>query len=147
MSADPPAEEPEPVKRPKLSVSLYLDHLPSCKLYEKSYMHKDTILWVVCSPVTGFIATAGADGFIKFWKKLFVGIEFAKSFRAHLSPITGIAVSQDGMRLATCSGPEHSVKIFDVCTFDMINMLKFDFAPDSICFVHRSNTPESILAM
>ena len=32
-------------------------------------------------------------GHLKFWKKKPVGIEFAKHFRSHLSPIEGLAVS------------------------------------------------------
>jgi len=32
-------------------------------------------------------------GHLKFWKKKPIGIEFAKHFRSHLSPIEGLAVS------------------------------------------------------
>lgn len=139
--------EPEPSKKPHPDISLFLDCLPSCKLYEKSYMHKDTLLWVLCSSHTGFLATAGSDGFVKFWKKQSSGIEFAKSYRAHLAAVTSITLSYDGRRLATCNASERSIKVFDVCSFDMINMLKLDFQPEALAFVHGNNTPDAVLAV
>ena len=140
-------EEPEPSKKQRVDVSLFLDCLPSCKLYEKSYMHKDVILWVLCSSNTGFIATAGSDGFVKFWKKQSSGIEFAKSYRAHLAAVTCMTLSNDGRLLATCNSSERSIKIFDVSSFDMINMLKLEFQPETVAFVHGNNTPESVVAV
>ena len=137
----------EPTKKAHTDMGLFLDCLPSCKLYEKSYMHKDLLLQVLCSSNTGFLATAGSDGFVKFWKKQSSGIEFTKSYRAHLAAVTGITLSHDGRRLATCNLNERSVKIFDVSSFDMINMLKLDFPPEAVAFVHGNNTPDSVLAV
>ena len=142
------ADEPgEPQKKPRMDVNLYLDCLPSSKLYEKSYMHKDTLLWLQCSPITSFLATAGSDGFVKFWKKQSTGIEFAKSYRAHLAAVTCMTMSFDGCRLATCNASEKSLKVFDTNSFDMINMLKVEFTPEVMAFVHRNNTPEAMLAV
>lgn len=40
----------------------------------------------------GFILTASEDGYIKFWKKQDIGIEFAKQFKAHMGPVKGPVV-------------------------------------------------------
>jgi peptidylprolyl isomerase domain and WD repeat-containing protein 1 len=141
------SEEPKPSKQQRVDASLFLDCLPCSKLYEKSYMHKDVILWVLCSSLTGFLATAGSEGFVKFWKKQSSGIEFAKSYRAHLSAVTCMTLSYDGRRLATCNSTERSIKVFDVNSCDMINMLKLEFQPEALAFVHGNNTPEAVIAV
>ena len=38
----------------------------------------------------GFFLTASQDGYIKFWRKQEAGIEFAKQFKAHMGPVTGL---------------------------------------------------------
>ena len=79
-----------------------LNTLPCATRYERSYMHKDTISHILISHRYEFIFTASADGVLKFWKKAENGIEFIKTFRAHLnSKITGVALSQNEQRLAT----------------------------------------------
>ena len=60
-------------------------------MYEKSYMHRDTVTHVVVAQAAEFIITGSADGHLKFWKKRQKGVEFAKHFRAHLGPVTGVA--------------------------------------------------------
>lgn len=70
---------------------------------------------------TNFVATASADGHLKFWKKQELGIEcasvslmrtgrrtdawksnrFVKHYRTHLTPIVALAVSDDGRSLAS----------------------------------------------
>lgn len=99
---------------------------------------------VYCVPFrpsrTDFILTASVDGHLKFWKKkdpsststetaaTGIGIEFVKHYRAHLSPILGLAVSADGGLAATIAtdGSQHvgeagsqtgSIKVFDVENF------------------------------
>jgi peptidylprolyl isomerase domain and WD repeat-containing protein 1 len=62
---------------------LHMARLPSCELYELSYMHRDEITHHVMA-ATDFYITASKDGFVKFWKKNETGIEFAKVFRAHM---------------------------------------------------------------
>ena len=58
-------------------------------MYERSYMHRDTVTHAVMASQTEFLITASADGHIKFWKKRAKGIEFAKHFRAHVGPVKG----------------------------------------------------------
>jgi len=48
----------------------YLDLLPSAELYEKSYMHRDTVTHISAARTTDFIITGSADGHVKFWRKM-----------------------------------------------------------------------------
>ena len=70
-----------------------LETMPSANAYERSYMHKGTISHILVSHRYDFVFTASTDGFLKFWKKGENGIEFVKTFRAHLSKISGVALS------------------------------------------------------
>lgn len=106
----------------------YLRHLPLSDMYEKSYMHKDWVTHIAFAPYTDFLVTASIDGVVKFWKKIDNGIEFAKQFRAHLGPISGLSVSSNGSLCASISR-DRSAKVFDVATFDMIGMIKTEFEP------------------
>lgn len=115
---------------------VYLDNLPMGVNYEKSFMHRDVVTHVKVTP-TDFVVTASQDGHIKFWKKLEVGIEFVKHFRAHLGPINDVTVNVTGSLLATC-GADKAVKIFDVINFDMINMLKLDYVPSCASWIHKA---------
>ena len=74
--------------------SAHLDSLPSAQMYEKSYMHRDTVTHIVVAQAAEFIITGSVDGHLKFWKKRQKGVEFAKHFRAHLGPITGSLLVQ-----------------------------------------------------
>ena len=70
------------------------------------------------TPLTEFLITSSIDGVVKFWKKIAVGIESVKEFKAHIGEIRGVSVSQDGRNFAT-AGIDKTVKIFDVITFGM----------------------------
>ena len=72
----------------------HLNSLPSAQMYEKSYMHRDTITHVEVAQAAEFVITGSTDGHIKFWKKRQRGVEFAKHFRAHLGPIAGKTLFQ-----------------------------------------------------
>ena len=64
-------------------------------------MHKDQVSHVAVSHKYELVFSASIDGFLKFWKKAVVGIEFIKAFRAHLYKITCMALTQNEQRLAT----------------------------------------------
>ena len=57
--------------------------LPEAKIYEVSYMHKDTVCNVKFAKKTDFLITGSKDGHVKFWKKQATSIEFVKDFLAH----------------------------------------------------------------
>ncbi|XP_066331130.1 peptidyl-prolyl cis-trans isomerase CYP71-like [Miscanthus floridulus] len=132
-------------KRPLQFEQTFLYALPSAAMYEKSYMHRDVVTHVAVSPADFFI-TGSADGHLKFWKKKPVGIEFAKHFRSHLSPIEGLAVSVDGLLCCTISN-DRSVKIYDVVNYDMMFMMRLSFVPGAIEWVHREGDVKPKLAV
>ncbi|CAG9462896.1 unnamed protein product [Pedinophyceae sp. YPF-701] len=140
-------ELPRPKKRRILPFEQqYLDALPSAAMYEKSYMHRDTMTHVAVVQNQGFIITGSIDGHIKFWKKQQGGIEFAKHFKAHVGPVDGIAVSPDGELCASVSR-DRTVKVFDVGTFDMISMTKLPFLPRCAEWCHLRGDPRARLAV
>lgn len=99
-------------------------------------MHRDTVTHASVALGTDFFLTASADGIVKFWKKKERGIEFAKQYRAHLGPVTALAVSADGS-LAASASTDRSIKVFDVASFDMIAMLSLDFQPGPLQWVFK----------
>lgn len=114
-------------------------------MYERSYMHRDVLTRVLVSS-TDFVVTCSADGFVKFWKKNKVGIEFVKTYRAHLEAVNWADVSPDGMLLATV-GRDKYIKVFDVINFDAINMLKLDYVPGTCCWALRRGEAQALLAV
>jgi hypothetical protein len=106
----------------------YLAALPCAAMYEKSYMHRAPVTHVAVTPGTDFMVTASADGVLKFWKKLPRGeVEFVKAYRAHLGPLAGLAVSGDGLRLASIGADDGTLKVYDVLNFDMTDMARLPF--------------------
>lgn len=120
-------------KRPRITKQeqIFLDNLPSCEAYERSFMHRDIISHVRMTK-TQFLITASVDGYIKFWKKTTTGIEFVKSFKSHVGPIEDISVTDGGSELASIARVDRSVKIFDIVSFDMINMFDLEFEPGCV---------------
>ena len=108
--APPPARRCPPCVQVLQHEQQYLRLLPLTDMYEKSYMHRDMVTSVVVAAGTGFFITASLDGFVKFWKKQPQGIEFAKQYKAHLGPITALAVSSDNTLCASIS-TDRSVKV------------------------------------
>ena len=42
---------------------------------------------------------------------------------------------------------DKSLKIFDVINFDMINMIRYDYVPQTVSFIHSDHDPVRALAM
>jgi peptidylprolyl isomerase domain and WD repeat-containing protein 1 len=114
-----PSSAPKKKRRILPYEKLYIDALPKSVRYSKSLMHKEQLLFVTVTPFTDFLITSSMDGIVKFWKKVAVGIEFVKEFRAHVGEIKSVSVSSDGRSFAS-AGADSSVKIFDVITFGML---------------------------
>ncbi|XP_053677501.1 peptidylprolyl isomerase domain and WD repeat-containing protein 1 [Anopheles nili] len=135
-----------PKKRKVLEFEkLYVENLPDAECYEKSFMHRDTITHLVVTK-SEFIVTVSVDGHVKFWKKMELGIEFVKHFRSHLAPICYLAANCSGTYLCTAS-VDKSIKVFDVINFDMINMLKLEYVPYRVEWIHRMGDVISYLAV
>ena len=124
---------------------VYLENIPCGINYERSFMHRDAVTHVVVTQ-TDFVVTASQDGHIKFWKKMEVGIEFVKHFRAHLGVINDVVVNANGSLLATVAS-DKAVKVFDVINFDMINMLKLDYVPSTAVWVYKPGDAINVLAI
>eukprot|EP00906_Rhabdomonas_costata_P023244 RCo033472 len=138
-------EDSAALKKRKCALSSersYANALPNGLMYERSYMHRDTVSHVLVTPVTDFVVTCSVDGHLKFWKKLPKDIIFVKHFRPHLSAITAVALScWDGQLLCTTSA-DRSVKVFDVINFDMINMIKLSVVPGPMELICSSANPK-----
>lgn len=87
------------------------------------------------------------DGYLKFWKKTLSGVEFVKTFRAHLGKITGTSISSNEQRLATVSSKDSALKVFDVVNFDLMHMIKLKFVPDLCEFIHKATSFSSVIAI
>lgn len=114
----PSAVAPKKKRRKLAFEKVYISALPASPRYSKSLMHKDQLSYVTVTPHTDFLITSSIDGVVKFWKKMAVGVEFVKEFRAHVGEITSTSVSADGRSFAT-AGADKTVKVFDVITFGM----------------------------
>ncbi len=138
---------PPPKKKPKVlpHEKMYLDAMPDGEMYERSYMHRDVVTHLLVTK-TNFVITASCDGHIKFWKKSESSVEFVKHFRAHLGNVQSLAVNASGNLLCSASD-EKTLKIFDVVNFDMINMMKLDYVPFCVEFVHSPNHAVAAIAV
>ncbi|MCJ1309976.1 Peptidylprolyl isomerase domain and WD repeat containing protein 1 [Agyrium rufum] len=142
----PSADEPKRKRRKLPYEKLYISALPSSPRYSKSLMHKEQLSFVTMTPFTDFLITSSVDGFVKFWKKVAVGIEFVKEFRAHTGEIKSVSVSQDGRSFAT-AGADKTIKIFDVVTFDLLSMIQLQGVPNCVCWAHRRGASMPLLAV
>ena len=88
-------------------------------------MHKDQLSFVTITPSTDFLITSSLDGVVKFWKKVAVGIESVKEFKAHTGEIKNVSVSQDGRSFAS-AGADKTIKIFDVITFGTVSGRQYE---------------------
>ncbi|KAI9597332.1 peptidyl-prolyl cis-trans isomerase cyp15 [Syncephalis fuscata] len=135
-------------KRALAHEELYTEQLPCAEMYERSYMHRDVLCTVDLTGMaisTDFIITTSIDGHLKFWKKMDMGIEFVKHYRAHLGEITSTSASADGTLFAS-TATDKAIKVFDVINFDMINIINVDYVPGSICWIHRRGQAQALLA-
>nr|OQO16379.1 hypothetical protein B0A51_16440 [Rachicladosporium sp. CCFEE 5018] len=143
----PSADAPKKKKRRRLPYEKeYIAALPSAPRYSKSLMHKEQLAFTTFTPHTDFLITSSIDGFVKFWKKVYEGIEFVKEFKAHNGEITSVSVSADGRSYAT-AGADGTIKIFDVVNFDLLAMLEPGFMPKCVCFVHGTGSSYPTLAV
>ena len=117
-----PSTAPKKKRRKLPYEKLYISALPKSLRYSKSLMHKDQLSFVSITPLTDFLITSSVDGVVKFWKKVAVGIESVKEFRAHSGEIKSVSVSQDGRSFAT-AGADRTIKIFDVITFGTASLI------------------------
>ncbi|KFH42990.1 Peptidyl-prolyl cis-trans isomerase-like protein [Hapsidospora chrysogenum ATCC 11550] len=146
MGPQLPSEAPKKKRRVLRHEKLYVAALPKSARYSRSLMHKEQILFVNWTPITEFLITSSVDGVVKFWKKIALGIEFVKEFKAHNGEIKSVSVSQDGRSFAT-AGADETIKIFDVITFDLLSMISLKYVPNCVCWVHKKGASLPLLAV
>ncbi|POS69332.1 peptidyl-prolyl cis-trans isomerase cyp15 [Diaporthe helianthi] len=142
----PSAAAPTKKRRVLPYEKLYVSALPKSPRYSKSLMHKEQLAFVTMTPHTDFLITSSVDGVVKFWKKVAEGIEFVKEFKTHQGEIRSVSCSADGRSFAT-AGDDKTIKIFDVITFDLLAMLPLEYAPSSVCWVHKKGASLPLLAV
>ncbi|KPM34978.1 Peptidyl-prolyl cis-trans isomerase cyp15 [Neonectria ditissima] len=146
MGPQLPSEAPKKKRRVLPHEKLYIAALPKAARYSKSLMHKEQILFTTWTPLTEFLITSSVDGVVKFWKKMALGIEFVKEFKAHNGEIRSVSVSKDGRSFAT-AGADETIKIFDVITFDLLSMISLSYVPNCVCWVHAKGASLPLLAV
>lgn len=138
-----------PKKKRKLAYeSLYVNALPKGQKYSKSLMHKEQLSTVTVAPApSDFIITTDVAGWVKFWKKVATGIEFAKEYQGHEGRVLSAAVSQDGALFASSGDvDDKTIKLFDVANFDLLTIFNLDQPATSLCWVHRRGTTPLLAA-
>ncbi|KAJ9074160.1 Peptidyl-prolyl cis-trans isomerase cyp15 [Entomophthora muscae] len=123
---------------------LYLEQLPTCPVYERSYMHREVLSSIQVAS-HDFLVTSSLDGHLKFWKKTKTGIEFVKHFKAHLGAVVGLSLSADGQNLASIS-QDRTLKVFDIINFDMINIIRLDYIPGTVAFIYPPGNAQALIA-
>jgi peptidylprolyl isomerase domain and WD repeat-containing protein 1 len=109
-------------------------------------MHRDTINNIISSPRTDYLITLSIDGHVKFWKKVFNLVEFAKNFKAHSGLITGASLSRNNDLLCTV-GLDKTLKIFDVANCDLLSAVKLNFVPSCCEFVPQKGRDWHLIAV
>jgi WD40 repeat protein len=77
--------------------------------------HSDTVFGLEFSPDDQFVASCGADRFMKVFKV--ADGSFVRSFEGHTHHVTGVSWRADGRLLATC-GADGAVKVWDARSGD-----------------------------
>ncbi|CDJ41439.1 peptidylprolyl isomerase [Eimeria tenella] len=142
------AGAPQRKRRRLRHEALLLEQLPSANRYSKSFMHREQIIFVVASSAHHFILSGSVDGHVKFWIQKEGGIEFVKHFRAHIGELHCLCISrEDGGDHAASVGADKTLRMFDVCNFDMACLVSLDFVPWACEFVSRKGEPTPLVAV
>ncbi|ODV96405.1 hypothetical protein PACTADRAFT_49758 [Pachysolen tannophilus NRRL Y-2460] len=153
------------LKKPKLKPSLIpinekelIKNLTFNDQYGVSYMHKSQITFICTSPYNdSLVVTCSKDGFIKFWARKenndqndvgddnddqdLNNVEFIKQYLAHKGSILKISINPSftDKLMASISENDTTVKIFDMTSIDMINIVELAFQPINICWGYYKN--------
>ncbi|KAL8274179.1 hypothetical protein Esti_001864 [Eimeria stiedai] len=127
---------------------LLLEQLPVANKYSRSFMHREQVTFVVASAAHDFIISGSCDGHVKFWIRKAEGVEFVKHFRAHIGELHCLCISrQDDGNYAASVGADKTLRVFDVCSFDMACLVSLDFSPLACEFVFKKGEPTPLIAV
>lgn len=109
-------------------------------------MHRDVVTNIMVSNKIDMVITISMDGHVKFWKKVFLLVEFVKNFKAHNGAITCSALNKNHDMLCTV-GVDKTLKIFDVLNTDLRMIIKLPFVPSACEFLPRKGFDLSLIAI
>ncbi|KAL2312428.1 WD repeat containing cyclophilin family peptidyl-prolyl cis-trans isomerase Cyp9 [Schizosaccharomyces pombe] len=148
--ASPVDRDVSPVGLPKKRIKqnhdqVFLHNLPDAPRYTKSYMHNAEIY--KCFPTkSNYILSVSYDGYVKFWHKTPNGVEYIKEFHAHNAMLLSAELSQDE-RLFITGADDKSLKVFDVESIDLVNIIDLEFLPKAICCFNSPSLKTSLIAV
>ena len=117
-----------------------LNRLPCSLFYEYSYMHRNIITHIKIANNYNFIITCSIDGYIKFWKKCEINIKFVKEYKSHKNRINDISISNNNQYLCSI-GSDKLMNIYNIITFDLINIIKLEYIPILCEWIYNNNDP------
>lgn len=99
----------------------------------------------ICKAFSKSLVYVKLDGI--FYSKFFKKTSTINLFHLNkIGSINALATNVNGTYLCTASS-DKSIKIFDVINFDMINMIKLDFEPKCVEWIHNPNDAIPALAV
>ncbi|CUM56490.1 uncharacterized protein AC631_05538 [Debaryomyces fabryi] len=149
-------EKQKPLKKRKkktiIDETKLIENIQFNEEYGYSYLQESNVSCVTLNPIDDSILIAGLkNGSVKFWrKKTSTGnekskdkdkdnkegdtgqLEFIKQFSAHpQKEVSQLIIDSDGTRLASIAKNDSNVKIFDLVTLDMIQVVNLNFIPNT----------------
>lgn len=131
-----PVKEMEEGPRKKRVQEVLTTHLPMNESYRFSY-EQESVISAISSTVNGLVIVGLMNGLVKFYQKTDPSakkdadndeLKFLKQFVAHPNtPVYQLVVSSE--LLATFGVNDSHVKMFDLGSLDMIQVLKLEFIP------------------
>lgn len=132
-------DKPAMVKKRKKVVpdAVLTKNIPLADSYRFSY-EQESMISAIASTSDGLIIVGLMNGAVKFYRKVEPAakdeaegqLEFLKQFMAHPNkPVNQLVVNKE--LLATLGENDNSIKIFDLASLDMIQVLNLEFVPGS----------------
>lgn len=125
--------------------SIYLNKIPSSKMYYRSYMHRSTIDFTVSIKKMNFFVTISDDGIIKFWHRIDDELEFVYEHKFD-SKIYSFTLSKDEEYLAFGTFSS-KILLFKVKTFEIISVFSLKSTnPVCVTFIDIEQTLDPYIA-
>lgn len=146
----------KPLKKRKrktiIDESKLIENIQFNEEYGSSYLQESNVSCIALNPTDDSILIVGLkNGSVNFWrKKTSTGdeeskakdidnkdpdtgqLEFIKQFSAHpQKEVSQLIIDNDGTRLASIAKNDSNVKIFDLVTLDMIQVVNLNFIPNT----------------
>lgn len=140
----PPTEsviETPPTKKQKLSIP---DYSILNKLYQNSYQNEATLTALSTTKDHSLVITGHSNGSIKVWRiavsevsntheevEIPAQLECIKQFNGHTTKVVQLLVNNSGLMLCSIASNDKLIKIFDLKSLDMAQVIKLSFVPNT----------------